>query len=83
VENVREWLKEARSKANLTMKQVSGKLGISESYYSAIESGMRQQKMDLFLASGLSLIFKIPVAQIAEWEQDLPSQPNDITETDQ
>lgn len=80
---MRNWLKKARCEAGLTMKQVGEKLGISESYYFAIENGIRQQKMDLFLAAGLSSIFKIPIAQITEWERDLPSQPHDTTEADQ
>lgn len=77
---MRSWLKNIRREAGLTMKQVSEKLGISESYYSSIESGVRQQKMDLLLASGLSSIFKVPVAQIVEWEHELPVKTHNTTE---
>jgi putative transcriptional regulator len=37
----RQWLKNERVNRNLTLCQVSEKIGISESYYSLIESGDR------------------------------------------
>lgn len=38
---MRSWLTNIRKKANLTMAEVAKKSGISESYYSMIESGNR------------------------------------------
>ncbi len=66
---MREWLKDARTKAGFTMKDVGEKLGISESYYCAIEKGERQKKMDMMVASGLSMILGIPISEIVRMEQ--------------
>ena len=65
---MRAWLRELRMERGLTMKAVADKLGISESYYCEIENGNRQKKMDLMLASGLSVILGIPVAEIVKKE---------------
>ena len=46
---MREWLKTMRTEQGMTMKDLSRKLGISESYYCAIENGERQKRMDLML----------------------------------
>lgn len=67
---MREWLKKARSEKGLTMKEMANKLGISESYYSLIENGERQKKMDLLLMSGLSAALNIPIAKIAKAESE-------------
>ena len=66
---MREWLKDARTKAGFTMRDVGEKLGISESYYCAIEKGERQKKMDRMVASGLSMILGIPISEIVRMEQ--------------
>lgn len=65
---MRNWLKDARLEKGLTMKQIGEKLNITESYYCAIESGVRQKNMDISLVSGLSVILGIPIAEIAELE---------------
>ena len=39
---MRDWLKNLRIEKKLTMKELASKLGISESYYCAIENGERQ-----------------------------------------
>ena len=65
---MREWLKNLRVEKNLTMKEVSEKLGISESYYCTIEKGERQKRMDLSLATGIASLFNIPVDQIVAYE---------------
>ena len=65
---MRKWLKEAREDAGLSMKQFGEKLGISESYYSCIENGTRQKKMDLNLVIGISSVLGIPINQITELE---------------
>ena len=61
---MRKWLKEARTKKDLTMKQIAVELGITESYYSLIENGDRQKMMDISLAKKLSEILDIPVEKI-------------------
>ena len=66
---MREWLKNARTEKNLTMKEIGSKLGISESYYCAIENGTRQRKMDYALVAALSAILEMPIDAIAQFEK--------------
>ena len=68
---MREWLKNAREKCGLTMKTASEKLGISESYYCSIENGVRQKKMDITLASKISVIFDVPLTEVVANEKSL------------
>jgi putative transcriptional regulator len=44
---VREWLKNLRTNKNSTMLEVSKQAGISESYYSMIESGSRNVSVEV------------------------------------
>ena len=67
---MRKWLKEARTKKDLTMKQIAVELGITESYYSLIENGDRQKMMDISLAKKLSDILDIPVEKIIAFETE-------------
>lgn len=66
---MREWLRKLRNEKELTMKDMGEKLGISESYYCAIENGDRQKKMDMMIASGLATIFEISVLSIVTYEE--------------
>ncbi|MBU5432663.1 helix-turn-helix domain-containing protein [Intestinimonas sp. MSJ-38] len=68
-EIMREWLRKLRNEKGLTMKDMGEKLGISESYYCAIENGDRQKKMDMMIASGLATIFEISVLSIVTYEE--------------
>ena len=77
---MREWLKTLRVENGYTMKAMGEKLGISESYYCAIENGERQKKMDMVLASGLAAIFEIQVSKIVAYEEQLQEQPQHIAE---
>lgn len=61
---MREWLKTAREKKDLTMKAAAEELNISESYYCSIENGTRQKRMDITLASKISVVMGIPIAEI-------------------
>lgn len=61
---MREWLKAKRSEKGLTMAQMAEKLSITESYYSYIEAGERQKKMDVSLVGKLSAALDIPVEEI-------------------
>lgn len=65
---MREWLKKLRTDNGLTMKEMGEKLGISESYYCTIESGDRQKRMDLKLASGIANVFGISVDQVVAYD---------------
>lgn len=71
---MRDWLKTLRNEKGLTMKDVGEQLGISESYYSMVEAGERQKKMDLTVASGLSTIFGLSVSDIVDLEQAWQSE---------
>ena len=65
---MRDWLKEKRVEKGFTMAQMASKLEITESYYSMIEAGDRQKKMDVALASKLAVVFDMPLRKIAENE---------------
>ena len=65
---VRDWLAAARKEKGMTQLEVANKIDVSESYYYYIESGDRQKKMDIVLASKLSVVLGIPVAKIVEME---------------
>ena len=67
---MREWLRDARSRAGLTMKQMADNLHISESYYCSIENGYRQKNMDISLAEGISRVLKLPIKHILKFEAD-------------
>ena len=71
---MRDWLRNLRIKNGYTMKEMGVKLGISESYYCAIESRERQKKMDMLLASSLATIFEIPIATIVSLDSAEHSQ---------
>ena len=64
----REWLKKARIDRGLKQKDLAAQLGISEQYYSYIESGTRQKKMDVMLINGLSVALGMPVMDVIKEE---------------
>ena len=66
---MRDWLLIERKKKGLTQLEVAKMLDISESYYGFIEAGERQKRMDIALASKLSVVFGIPVEEIVELER--------------
>ena len=65
---MREWLRIARQAKGFTMKDLAERLNISESYYSLIENGERQKKMDIAIVNGLSKVLGIPFQKIVEFE---------------
>ena len=67
---MREWLRTLRNEKGFTMKEMGKRLGISESYYCAIENGDRQKHMAVMLASGLSSILEVPVSEIIFMDQN-------------
>lgn len=67
---MRVWLKNLRTEKQMTMKELGAKLGISESYYCAIENGERQKKMDLVLVSSLSSALGVSVSRIVRSEEE-------------
>ncbi|MBQ1349442.1 MAG: helix-turn-helix transcriptional regulator [Ruminococcus sp.] len=61
---MRDWLKEKRTEKGMTMAEMAKRLDLSESYYSKIESGDRQRKMDIRLVSKLCKILDISIEEI-------------------
>ena len=62
---MRKWLFELRKQKALTM---SSRLGISESYYSLIESGARQKHMDIYLLVQIADLFERPILRLIDDE---------------
>ena len=67
---MRDWLKALRESKGLTMKELGAKLGVSESYYCAIENGTRKKDLNLTLVSGLSAALDVSVSDIVAMETD-------------
>lgn len=65
---MRDWLKDARTGKGMTMKALGAELGVSESYYCAIENGSRKVELSLPMAKKLSEIFGITVDDISNLE---------------
>lgn len=65
---MRTWLKEKRTGKGLTMAKMAEELSLTESYYSRIESGDRQKKMDILLVGRIASVLDMPVADIIELE---------------
>lgn len=64
----------ARLEKELTTKKLSEKLGISESYYSMIENGIRQKTLDFSLVVKLADALGLSLQSIALLE-DSENQP--------
>ena len=67
---MREYLLNMRISRGMTQKEVSLKLGISESYYNLIENGNRQKDMSVYLLHGLSKVFKVSAKFLLDKELD-------------
>lgn len=66
---MREYLVELREERGLSQQDVSKTLNISSQYYSMIERGERQSRMEITLAVQLSNIFNISLQRFVELEQ--------------
>ena len=66
---MRKWLKDLRTKANLSQDELSKKMNISQNYYSSIELGERQKDLSLSLIVKISEIFGVTFKWIADQEQ--------------
>ena len=73
---MRIWMEEARKNCGLTMKITAIKLGISESYYSMIERGERQQKLDIALAAKMAEVFGVSLEYIVHQEELRAQSPS-------
>lgn len=66
---MREWLKNARTKAGMSQQEVADKLKLTRQYYSLIENGQRQKSLDILLAKKLGNLFNMTLDQIADCDE--------------
>lgn len=66
---VRKYLMTLREQQNESQQNVADALGISRQYYSMIENGDRQKRMDVMLIAAISTHFCVPVAEIVAHER--------------
>ena len=71
---MRSWLRDLRLSKKLTQEELASMIGVSQTMYSKIETGERQEKMDLELASKLGSIFKISLKKINSFEEVIREQ---------
>ena len=67
----RQYLIDLRARANESQQDVADAVGISRQYYSFIESGERQKRMDITLATRLARHFSVDISVIVEHEDAL------------
>ena len=65
---MREWLKDARTKAGMSQQEVADKLKITRQYYAMIENGERQKSLDILLANKLGNLFNMSLDQISSYD---------------
>ena len=67
---MRKYLITLRKEKGLTQKALAQKLDISESYYSQIENGERQRRMDITLLDRLSIALNVSVHALIKYESN-------------
>lgn len=67
----REYLKKLRAEEGFTTQEVADFFGISKQYYSLIENGASQKRMDITLVRKIADLFGLTLEQVAEEEQKL------------
>lgn len=65
---MRDWLITARTKRGFTQKQMAEALNMSEPYYSLIENGKRQKKMEISLAINIGNVLGLSLEEIVGHE---------------
>ena len=68
---MRDYLRKLREKKAMTQQQAADSIGITQQYYCMVETGERQQKMDLHLAKKLAKTFSVPIEYILENEEKI------------
>ena len=71
----RDYLIDYRARNGIKAVDMAERLGLSESYYSQIENGNRQKKMDIALVVLISNVTGIPMQEIIERE----TEPEGVT----
>lgn len=67
----RKYLIDLRTQRNESQQDVADGIGFSRQYYSMIEDGSRQKRMDVALIALLANHFGVTVGEIVEAEQRL------------
>ena len=65
---IRTYLMNLRKQQNESQQDTATALGITRQYYTAIEAGERQKRMDITLAAMLAQHFNIPISEILKNE---------------
>ncbi len=68
---MRDWLIKLRG--NATQSEIAARLGITQQYYSYIENGDRQKKMDIQICEKIAEVFNITVADVIRLESERSS----------
>ena len=68
---MRDWLIALRNEQKKTAVEVAEELDVSPAYYSMIEKGKRQKKMDITLVARLAQVFGITIKQIVALEEEV------------
>lgn len=68
--NSRAWLKSLRAEKRISQTDVAESLGLSQTYYSMIESGQRASKLSLELATKIAELFDVSIDVIIANERE-------------
>ena len=68
---MRQYLVSLRNEHGYSQQDVADKLNISRQYYQMIETGERQKKMDISLASGIATLYGISVMDVEKFEKEI------------
>ena len=68
MKQLREWLIKLRGETS--QEDIAKKLGITQQYYSYIETGERQKKMDIQICEKIASVFNISVADVIRYENE-------------
>lgn len=68
---MRQYLVSLRNEHGYSQKDVADRLNISRQYYQMIETGERQKKMDISLASSIATLYGISVMDVEKFEKEI------------
>ena len=66
---MRQYLVSLRNEHGYSQQDVADRLNISRQYYQMIETGERQKKMDISLASSIATLYGISVMDVENFEK--------------
>lgn len=68
---MRQYLVSLRNEHGYSQQDVADRLNISRQYYQMIETGERQKKMDISLASSIATLYGISVMDVEKFEKEI------------